>query len=71
MLIRVMYDNNNFDMVRPEMLDLLLEQGVISSFLRCDGWVMPGSDPLRRKSRSRYSGPDRRNRRELDRRDSL
>lgn len=60
MLIRVMYTDNSFDMVRPEMLDLLLEKGSVCSFLRRDGWVMPEVGNMRRKNSTEYSGSDRR-----------
>jgi len=70
MLIRVKYVNDTFDMVRPETLDRLLGAGEVLEFRRCEGWVMPGMDTLRRKNRRDYSGPDRRNRRAEDRRTS-
>lgn len=68
MLIRVKYADNRFDMIRPEILDHLLEDGAVNSFLRHEGWVKPGIDTLRNKSRNDYSGPDRRMRREQERR---
>ncbi len=71
MLIRVMYKDNSFDMVRPEMLDLLLEKGSVSSFLRKEGWVVPEYDLLRRKRSVRFDGSDRRSRRGSERRRSL
>lgn len=67
MLIRVMYTDNSFDMIRPEMLDLLLEKGSVCSFLRRDGWVMPEIGNMRRKNTNDYSGSDRRLRRTDDR----
>ncbi|MDD2272132.1 MAG: hypothetical protein PHP95_11050 [Desulfuromonadaceae bacterium] len=61
MLIRVKYVDERFDMVRPDILDRLLEAGKVREFQRSDGWVMPGTDRLRRKKdRSDYSGTDRR-----------
>jgi len=63
MLIRVMYTDNSFDMVRPEMLDLLLEKGSVCSFLRRDGWVMPEIGNMRQRNSNEYSGSDRRLRR--------
>lgn len=67
MLIRVMYTDNSFDMVRPEMLDLLLEKGTVCTFLRRDGWVMPEIGNMRRNNSNEYSGSDRRLRRTEER----
>ena len=60
MLIKVKYIDDRFDMVRPEILDRLLQAGKVREFQRQDGWVMPGIGNLRRKSINEYSGPDRR-----------
>jgi hypothetical protein len=60
MLIRVKYKDDRFDMVRPGILDRLLEAGKVCEFQRRDGWVMPGIDNLRRGKRNAYSGPERR-----------
>ena len=70
MLIRVKYVDQRFDMVRPEILDRLIEAGKVMEFQRRDGWVMPGIGDLRRKNRNYFSGPDRRNIREDERRAS-
>ncbi len=62
MLIRVMYLNGKFDMVRPHLLDALLQQGKVSGFMRSDGWASIGIAPLRqRKHVNTYNGPERRN----------
>ncbi len=60
MLIRVKYVDDRFDMVRPEILDRLLEAGKVREFQRSDGWVMPGTGCLRRYNQNNYSGPERR-----------
>lgn len=60
MLIRVKYADDRFDMVRPEILDRLLEAGKVREFQRKDGWVMPGIGNLRLKNINDYSGPERR-----------
>lgn len=60
MLIRVKYVDERFDMVRPEILDRLLEAGKVREFQRSDGWVMPGLNNLRQKNRINYTGTDRR-----------
>ena len=63
MLIRVKYYDNRYDMVRPEVLDNLLDSGIITGFKRCDGWVASTDDAVRRYSTSGYSGADRRQQR--------
>jgi len=71
MLIRVKYVDERFDMVRPDILDRLLEAGKVREFQRSDGWVMPGIGSLRHKKDSGdYSGTDRRKMRGVDRRAS-
>lgn len=60
MLIRVKYVDDRFDMVRPEILDRLLEAGKVREFQRSDGWVVPGIGDLRRKNKNGFSGTDRR-----------
>jgi len=60
MLIRVMYNNGSFDMVKPNMLDNLLNQQTITSFKRNSGWAVVGRDPIRSSSRTNYSGVNRR-----------
>jgi hypothetical protein len=60
MLIRVKYEYDRFDMVRPGILDRLLEEGKVREFQRKDGWVLLGIDNLRRRDRQEYSGPERR-----------
>jgi hypothetical protein len=62
MLIRVKYFDDSFDMVRPEILDRLLEAGKVREFQRRDGWVMPGIGNLRRMLRNDYTGTERRTR---------
>jgi len=60
MMIRIMYSNGAFDIVKPERLDLLLEENALLSFKRSDGWAVVGRDPMRASSRTRYKGPERR-----------
>ncbi|MBW2689797.1 MAG: hypothetical protein JRC99_07705 [Deltaproteobacteria bacterium] len=60
MLIRVMYNDGSFDMVKPNTLDSLLNQQTITSFKRNSGWAVIGRDPIRSSSRANYSGVDRR-----------
>jgi hypothetical protein len=61
MLIRVMYDDGKFDMVKPQMLDTLLETNRVTSFKRDEGWTVIGRDTLRGNLRSQgYQGLERR-----------
>ena len=62
MLIRVMYDDGSSGMVKPYLLDRLLEQKKVVSFLRSEGWVFVGRDTLRSLCRSQcYDGEENRN----------
>ena len=65
MLIRVKYSDNRYDMVRPEVLDHLLDYGAVAEFKRCDGWVKSSDDSVRRYSRNEYPGTDRREQRQV------
>lgn len=62
MLIRVKYVDDRFDMVRPEILDHLLEAGKVREFQRREGWVMPGIGNVRCKNINDYFGTERRTR---------
>ncbi len=59
MLIRVMYDNKKYDLVKPFFLERLIRSGKVKMFLRSEGWVVVGFDPVRIRDES-YRGPDRR-----------
>jgi hypothetical protein len=59
-MIRVMYSDGRFDMVKPDMLDKLLERQVVSSFKRNTGWAVVGRDAIRSSSRGIYRGRERR-----------
>ena len=60
MMIRVMYSDGRFDMVKPELLDSLLKEQVITSFKRASGWAVVGRDPIRNSGRTDYNGTERR-----------
>ena len=61
MLIRVMYDDGQFDMVKPQMLDTLLKTNRVTSFKRDEGWAVVGRDDLRSRHHSEgYKGQNRR-----------
>ena len=61
MLIRVMYNDGQFDMVKLQMLDTLLETKRVTSFKRDEGWTVIGRDTTRGNLRSQgYQGLERR-----------
>jgi hypothetical protein len=60
MLIRVIYLNGTFDMVKPHALARLIDSMRISRFKRRDRWVHLWRDPVRRRQSDEYSGPERR-----------
>jgi hypothetical protein len=59
MLIKVMYKNNEYAMVKPFLLDDLIASGKITKFFRSTGWVTIGVEPIR-VSDYRYKGAERR-----------
>ena len=60
MLIRVMYDDGTYDMVKPKTLDLLLERDKLTSFKRSDSWAVVGRDALRSSRSQGHKGVERR-----------
>lgn len=61
MLIKVMYGDGRFGMVKPYLLDTLLEEQKVTGFMRSDGWVVVGRDIIRDQSSSQvYDGAERR-----------
>ncbi|HKL26013.1 MAG TPA: hypothetical protein VJ910_07310 [Desulfuromonadales bacterium] len=60
MMIRIMYTDGGFDIVKPAQLNHLLEEKALISFKRADGWAVVGRDPMRRSSLPSYQGPERR-----------
>ena len=60
MLIKVMYQNNEIEMVEAFQLDTLISSNKIKKFLRSEGWVTVGIDPIRKESRVNYKGSERR-----------
>ena len=60
MLIRVMYDDETYDMVKPKTLDLLLERDKLTSFKRSDSWAVVGRDALRSSRSQGHKGLERR-----------
>lgn len=59
MLIRVMYLNYKYDIVKTYLLDQLIISGKIKKFYRSDGWAVIGRDPVRIGS-GIYKGEERR-----------
>lgn len=60
MMIRVMYSDGRFDLVKHTMLDDLLERNRVASFKRSNGWAVVGRDAVRGTGGVSYRGPDRR-----------
>ena len=60
MMIRVMYHDGNTEMVRPPLLNLLIQRKRIQKFRRDNGWSVLGQDPLRGNQDKNYTGPERR-----------
>ncbi|MCK5426580.1 MAG: hypothetical protein KAJ34_02710 [Thermodesulfovibrionia bacterium] len=59
MLIKIMYDNNEHDMVKPFLLDKLIISGKIKKFARSKQWAIVGKDKVRGEGGG-YEGPERR-----------
>lgn len=47
MLIKVIYHDNKHDMVKPFLLDDLIDMGKVKMFHRSDGWAIIGFSPVR------------------------
>lgn len=62
MLLRIQYaECGRFDMVKPSLLDRLLESGGVKQFCRpaTGCWVIPGMDRLRQSNRPVKNGERR------------
>lgn len=59
MLIRVLYKNNTYDMVKHTSLDHLIELRKIKKFLRAEGWAEIGIHRIRGMG-GVNKGPERR-----------
>lgn len=60
MMIRVMYSDGRFDMVKPNLLDDLLGKKTVTSFKRASGWAVVGRDAIRTSKSTGYRGTERR-----------
>jgi len=58
MLIRIKYQNDKFDYIKPWALDRLIKANRIQAFCRRAGWVVIGSDKIRGEGNN-YQGPER------------
>jgi hypothetical protein len=52
-LIRVKYLDDGYDMVKKNVLDILLDSNKVVEFKRATGWVRVGVDPIRKTRRDR------------------
>jgi hypothetical protein len=62
MVIRVQRKDGLYDMVQPQVLDRMLQEGCIMRFMRSVGWVNVATDAVRACSNSNYAGRERRSR---------
>ena len=62
MMVRVMYHDGMTEMVRPPVLQHLIETGKIHKFRRSDGWAILGVDPIRAPMQPGFRGEERRER---------
>lgn len=62
MMIRVMYYDGLTEMVRPPVLQHLIQTKKIMRFRRTEGWTEIGTDPVRVDIQNSYSGQERRHR---------
>ena len=60
MMIRVMYSDGRFDMVKPSLLEQLIKEEAVTSFKRSSGWAVVGRDPIRNGDKTDYKGTERR-----------
>ncbi len=60
MLIKVRYLDGTTEMVRPSLLQYLIENCKISEFRRTHHWAIIGVDRIRSLRGHGYSGPERR-----------
>lgn len=60
MLIRVRHSTGKIEQVAPKKLQKLIDKRKIVQFMRSNGWVTVGYDPVRLNEAADYSGPERR-----------
>ncbi len=59
MLLKVIYTDKTIGIVDAARLEELMAKGTLGAFLRLDGWVIVGKDPIRRGGKM-FHGADRR-----------
>ena len=59
MLLKIMYSNGTYDMVKPSLLQQLISEKRLQKFYRSEQWVDITTDPIR-KTDSPYTSPERR-----------
>ena len=61
MLIRGMYAHGKLGMIKPQVLDSMVDRKVVPGILRSDGWAIVGRDIIRSRRRSKgYDGAEHR-----------
>jgi hypothetical protein len=56
-----MYADGRLGMIKPQLLDRMMDRKLVSGILRSDGWAIVGRDKMRGHRRSQgYEGVDRR-----------
>jgi hypothetical protein len=60
MMIRIIYPNQKYDMVKDTMLTAMIARDEIAKFYRDDEWVDIHIDPVRGHGGDPYNGPERR-----------
>jgi len=60
MMIRVLYHDGRYDLVKRWTLEMLIAQSKIQAFHRANGWVRIGKDNLRSSRSTTYQGDERR-----------
>lgn len=60
MLVRVMYEDGSFDMVRNDMLDILVANMKVKRIRRSSGWIDVEHDRIRQGVGEPINGEERR-----------
>lgn len=58
--VSVVYQDGMMGMVKPSVLQRLIDNDEIVKFQRSSGWVYPEIDPVRNRTFSGYQGAERR-----------
>ncbi len=60
MMVRILYHDGRYDMVKRWTLEKLIEQNKIQGFRRANGWVRIGRDEVRGPGVANYLEEERR-----------